>query len=314
MKHIKTPQFIGVVIIIASLVLNGLVPAVDIDAGSPGLFKKALKSQSVLAQVFSFSMLPVKIVDDLYEASQAQPLTENDKSHQEREQTGTHNTAAGTGASRDYTITNSIANSMIFAKTLVKSWTTTSGGVISNLQALPQEQYPKQHAGSALYLMCLFLMLLIMIFSLLPRGAIDPSSITMFLKDGKTHPGHRLAGSRWVFSFKYLSLMLLTLRMCRPMLNPIKNSKYYSNNNNSSGKKNYCATGHNYSSSFFPKYIPQLKAIINNTNIIIFTLGENLIKNSLAKAAASIIFEKSSRVFASSCLWFSSINFIAIIL
>jgi hypothetical protein len=145
------------------------VPKFSIQPQDDGIFYRALRCQSILLKLFTLTTLPIKLVDDFFiqnynrlesESNTALPNNGNDQSSQD--------------TSSDYSILVAKTGLNSLRAFFAKAWTSplNLNGILLNKNINLVNRFLMYLGQINMLFLCL-----ISLFILLPRGAIDASSI-----------------------------------------------------------------------------------------------------------------------------------------
>lgn len=169
------------------IMVNGLIPRFSIGAKDYEVLSQIMQRQSSLLRFFSFSTLPVKLVDDLFAGRGALPQSAHKKAPKQQN-TNSTNTSA------DYSFINfdkkTSVNRSGIAQRIGDTAMQAAGAGISVLvtAAKPLDEAPpgERFALLALILLCF----------MLPRSSVsDGPAVLSFARDTYT----QLAKTSWVF-------------------------------------------------------------------------------------------------------------------
>jgi hypothetical protein len=162
--------------IVFSILLNGLMVKVNIDQESYDFFKKALKSQSAVLGLFTFSSIPLTIVYNLFCENRAVAAAASSGKPSNKQSDTKKNTSS------DYSISNGFVNKLV--KDKCERTSSPIGG--SYVSAVSRHDYTSGFVNKPQIPIDIFVMLILALFILLPRGSIEYSNFININRSGRT--------------------------------------------------------------------------------------------------------------------------------
>lgn len=177
-------------LIVFCIFFNGFVPRFAIDADDNNTLSQIIASQSILLQFFSFSSLPVKIVNDLV-ANAVNPLAAKNGKLPKKD----HRNSSNSASDFSFISLDKKTNSGRFGydRSMPQMENSCVVSSVSRHFALPGiliNYLPGE---------CSVFLIFLLLFIMLPRSALSEnnSAIRMIKKELKT----QLVHASWVFSF-----------------------------------------------------------------------------------------------------------------